>query len=133
MRAVPSFWLGTLVMVFPSVWWRWSPPLEYTPFLEDPLRNLSHMIVPAILLGLAISAVLAGEYYRWSRGREGAEAVEPGAAEEPWTGVVEEIGHDEFDPTGTAWLVALYFLILLVMWVFVYFVEFLGGGPSVVG
>ncbi|MEQ8858018.1 MAG: ABC transporter permease [Pseudomonadales bacterium] len=57
MLAVPSFWLGTLVMVFPSVWWRWSPPLEYTPFLEDPLANLAHMIVPAILLGLAISAV----------------------------------------------------------------------------
>ncbi|MCB1684015.1 MAG: ABC transporter permease [Pseudomonadales bacterium] len=57
MLAVPSFWLGTLVMVFPSVWWRWSPPLEYTPFFEDPLQNLSHMIVPAILLGLAISAV----------------------------------------------------------------------------
>jgi len=57
MLAVPSFWLGTLVMVFPSVWWRWSPPLEYTPFFEDPLQNLTHMIVPAILLGLAISAV----------------------------------------------------------------------------
>jgi peptide/nickel transport system permease protein len=57
MLAVPSFWLGTLVMVFPSVWWRWSPPLEYTPFFEDPLANLSHMLVPAILLGLAISAV----------------------------------------------------------------------------
>ena len=57
MLAVPSFWLGTLVMVFPSVWWRWSPPLEYTPFLQDPLANLSHMIVPAILLGLSMSAV----------------------------------------------------------------------------
>ena len=40
MLAIPSFWLGTLVMVFPSVWWRWSPPLQYTPFLEDPLANL---------------------------------------------------------------------------------------------
>ncbi|MEQ8691488.1 MAG: ABC transporter permease [Pseudomonadales bacterium] len=57
MLAVPSFWLGTLVMVFPSVWWRWSPPLEYTPFFEDPIANLSHMIVPAILLGLSMSAV----------------------------------------------------------------------------
>lgn len=57
MLAVPSFWLGTLVMVFPSVWWRWSPPLEYTPFFSDPLANLSHMIVPAILLGLSMSAV----------------------------------------------------------------------------
>ncbi len=57
MLAIPSFWLGTLVMVFPSVWWRWAPPLEYTPFLEDPLKNLGHMIVPAILLGLSLSAV----------------------------------------------------------------------------
>ena len=57
MLAIPSFWLGTLVMVFPSVWWRWSPPLQYTPFLEDPLANLSHMLVPAILLGLSMSAV----------------------------------------------------------------------------
>ncbi len=57
MLAIPSFWLGTLVMVFPSVWWRWAPPLAYTPFLEDPVANLAHMIVPAILLGLSMSAV----------------------------------------------------------------------------
>ncbi|MBD3646005.1 MAG: ABC transporter permease, partial [Pseudomonadales bacterium] len=57
MLAIPSFWLGTLVMVFPSVWWRWAPPLEYTPFREDPLKNLAHMIVPAVLLGLSLSAV----------------------------------------------------------------------------
>lgn len=57
MLAVPSFWLATLVMVFPSVWWRWAPPLQYTPFLEDPIANLAHMSVPAILLGLSLSAV----------------------------------------------------------------------------
>ena len=57
MLAIPSFWLGTLVMVFPSVWWRWAPELEYTPFFENPITNLKHMIVPAILLGLSMSAV----------------------------------------------------------------------------
>lgn len=57
MLAIPGFWLGTLVMVFPSVWWRWSPELEYVSFFEDPLQNLSLMIVPAILLGLSMSAV----------------------------------------------------------------------------
>ena len=57
MLAIPSFWLGTLVMVFPSVWWRWAPELEYTPFFYDPITNLKHMIVPAILLGLSMSAV----------------------------------------------------------------------------
>ncbi len=57
MLAVPGFWLGTLVMVFPSVWWRWAPEIEFIPFFEDPLHNLSHMMVPAILLGLSMSAV----------------------------------------------------------------------------
>jgi peptide/nickel transport system permease protein len=57
MLAIPGFLLGTMVMIFPSVWWRWSPALEYTPFMEDPLQNLAHMIVPATLLGLSISAV----------------------------------------------------------------------------
>ncbi|MXW00722.1 MAG: ABC transporter permease [Holophagales bacterium] len=57
MLAIPGFWLGTLVMVFPSVWWRWAPELEYTPFFVDPIANLTHLIVPAILLGLSLSAV----------------------------------------------------------------------------
>ncbi len=57
MLAIPSFWLGTLVMVFPSVWWRWSPDLVYTPFFEDPIANLRHTLVPAVLLGLGMSAV----------------------------------------------------------------------------
>jgi len=57
MLSVPGFWLGTLVMVFPSVWWRWSPALEFVPFFEDPVRNLSHVMAPAVLLGLSLSAV----------------------------------------------------------------------------
>jgi peptide/nickel transport system permease protein len=57
MLAIPGFWLGTLVMVFPSVWWRWAPELEFTRFFDDPVQNLKQMIVPAIILGLALSAV----------------------------------------------------------------------------
>ena len=57
MLAVPGFWLATLVMVFPSVWWRWAPDLDHTRFLDDPVANLRQMIVPAILLGLSMSAV----------------------------------------------------------------------------
>jgi halocyanin-like protein len=45
----------------------------------------------------------------------------------------EEIGHDEYDPTGTARLILGYFLIIVVLWVLMYFVEFLGNGPTVVG
>jgi peptide/nickel transport system permease protein len=57
MLAVPSFWMGTLVMVFPSIWWGWSPELKFVPFREEPLRNLSQMIVPAVILGTSLSAV----------------------------------------------------------------------------
>ena len=46
---------------------------------------------------------------------------------------VHELGHDEFDPNGTLALIAVYFVILLAMWVFMYFVEFLGNELTVVG
>jgi len=55
--AVPSFWMGTMVMVFPSIWWGWSPEVNYVPFASDPLQNLKQVIVPAIVLGAALSAV----------------------------------------------------------------------------
>jgi peptide/nickel transport system permease protein len=57
MLAIPSFWLGTMVMVFPSIWWGWSPQMMFVPFREDPLRNLGHLIVPAVILGTSLSAV----------------------------------------------------------------------------
>lgn len=45
----------------------------------------------------------------------------------------QELGQDEFDPVGTLTLIGLYFLILITMWLFMYFVEFLGNDPTVVG
>lgn len=57
MLAVPSFWLGTMVMVFPSIWWGWSPPIQFVPFSKDPWGNLSQMIIPSIILGCALSAI----------------------------------------------------------------------------
>lgn len=44
-----------------------------------------------------------------------------------------EIGHDEFDPIGTLALIGIYFALLVLLWLFVYFVEFLDNGPTVVG
>ena len=46
---------------------------------------------------------------------------------------VRTIGHDEYDPIGTLILIAIYFVILVLLWLFMYFVEFLGNGPTVVG
>ncbi len=55
--AVPSFWIGTMVMVFPSIWWGWSPEVEYVPFFENPWQNLKQMFIPAIILGASLSAI----------------------------------------------------------------------------
>ena len=57
MLAVPSFWLGTLVIVFPSIWWGWSPEIHYISFWKNPIGNIGQMILPAVILGCALSAV----------------------------------------------------------------------------
>lgn len=56
--AIPGFWLATLVITLPSVWWGWTPPLRYTRLLDDPIKNLGHVVIPAIILGLALSGTL---------------------------------------------------------------------------
>ena len=55
--AIPSFWLGTLVMVFPSIWWGWAPELKYVPFTQDPLMNLKMLWLPAVILGTSLAAL----------------------------------------------------------------------------
>ncbi len=51
--AVPSFWIATLLFVYPSLWWDWSPPVQYVPFLKNPIQNLYGFIIPAVLLGMS--------------------------------------------------------------------------------
>jgi peptide/nickel transport system permease protein len=56
--AIPGFWLATLVITLPSIWWGWTPPLRYTRLLDDPAKNLGHVVIPAIILGIALSGAL---------------------------------------------------------------------------
>jgi peptide/nickel transport system permease protein len=55
--AVPSFWLGTMVVVFPSIWWGWSPSVDYIPFSKDPVENVKNLLLPGVVLGAALSAI----------------------------------------------------------------------------
>lgn len=56
--SVPSFWLGTMVVVLPALWWGWVPPLLYRGFTADPSANLAIMVAPAVILAAANAATL---------------------------------------------------------------------------
>ena len=55
--AVPSFWLGMIIILTLLLTFNWIPPLTYTPIYEDPWTNLSQLIWPAMAVGYRYSAV----------------------------------------------------------------------------
>ena len=55
--AVPSFWLGMLIILVLLINFNWIPPLTFTPIYVDPWRNLSQLIWPALAVGYRYSAV----------------------------------------------------------------------------
>jgi peptide/nickel transport system permease protein len=55
--AVPSFWLGMLMILALLLAFNWIPPLTYVPIYEAPLQNLSQLIWPALAVGYRYSAV----------------------------------------------------------------------------
>jgi peptide/nickel transport system permease protein len=55
--AVPNFWLGTMVIIYPAIWWGWSPQIDLIPFWENPLGNLKLFALPGIVLGFSLSGV----------------------------------------------------------------------------
>ena len=80
--SVPYFGLAVLVVVLPSIYFKWTPVWTYVAFTADPLANLKIMIVPALVFGVtragpimrimrsALLDVLRQEYIRtaWSKG-----------------------------------------------------------------
>ena len=80
--ATPAFWLATMLIVYGAIWWNWSPEVEYIAFSENPIGNLKMVIIPAVLVGTAMSGgvmrftrtmtleVLRQDYVRtaWAKG-----------------------------------------------------------------
>jgi peptide/nickel transport system permease protein len=56
--SVPDFWLGTLLVIFPAIWWGYMPPMSVTPFFENPIGNLKQFIAPALVLGMVLSGTI---------------------------------------------------------------------------
>jgi peptide/nickel transport system permease protein len=56
--SVPGFWLATLVIILPAIWWGWTPHLSFTEFGKDPVTHVAQFILPALILGVASAAAL---------------------------------------------------------------------------
>jgi peptide/nickel transport system permease protein len=80
--SVPYFGLAVLVVVLPSIYFKWTPVWTYVPFTTNPAENLKIMLVPALVFGVtragpimrimrsALLEVLRQDYIRtaWSKG-----------------------------------------------------------------
>jgi peptide/nickel transport system permease protein len=55
--AMPSFWLGIVIILGFLLIFRWMPPLTFTSFWVDPWANLSQLIWPALAVGYRYSAM----------------------------------------------------------------------------
>src|SRR5207248_2190242 len=56
--AMPSFWLGVLLILLFSLALRWLPPSGFKPLLQDPVGNLTLMILPTLTVGAVLVAIL---------------------------------------------------------------------------
>jgi peptide/nickel transport system permease protein len=56
--SVPHFWLGLLAIWIFAVRLHWLPASGFVGLAEDPVENLRRMIMPALVLGTGLSAVL---------------------------------------------------------------------------
>ncbi len=104
--ATPNFWLGIMVMLYPVIWWGWSPSMELIPFTEDPLGNLGMFIIPSLILGTASAAatmrmtrtmmleVLRQDYIRtaWAKGLKERVVVVRHAVKNAFIPVITLIG-----------------------------------------
>lgn len=57
--SMPSFWVGTMLITFPAIWWGYATPVPYVEFWESPITNLEQVYLPVIALALALSAAIA--------------------------------------------------------------------------
>ncbi len=104
--ATPNFWLALMVIIYPSIWWGWSPPMRLITFSEDPLGNLGMFLIPSLILGTYLAAttmrmtrtmmleVLRQDYIRtaWSKGLKERVVVVRHAVKNAFIPIVTTIG-----------------------------------------
>jgi peptide/nickel transport system permease protein len=56
--SVPGFWLATLLIVLPAIWWGWRPVTGFVEFRQDPVGHVTQLLLPALILGIGAGAAL---------------------------------------------------------------------------
>jgi peptide/nickel transport system permease protein len=57
--SLPSFWTGTLIVIFLALAWGYAVPLGYSSPMENPWSNFQKMIFPSFVLGIGLAGSLA--------------------------------------------------------------------------
>jgi peptide/nickel transport system permease protein len=57
--SIPGFAIGTAIVIFPTLWWGWTVSFSYVSFAQDPIKHMTMIIPPAMVLGIQLSASVA--------------------------------------------------------------------------
>jgi peptide/nickel transport system permease protein len=104
--SLPDFWLATVTITFLAIWFRWMPPIGFAPIWVEPARNLSQLLLPALIIGARLAAVsmrmtrssllevLRQDYIRtaWAKGLRGRAVIVKHAFKNAFIPVVTIIG-----------------------------------------
>jgi peptide/nickel transport system permease protein len=56
--SLPNFWFATLALLITSVFFHWTPPVTWIPFVRDPLGNVFQLIIPATAIAVYLMATV---------------------------------------------------------------------------
>jgi peptide/nickel transport system permease protein len=56
--SLPNFWIATLLLLFTSKMFGWTPSIRYVPFVEDPIGNLKQFLLPAFAVAIQLMAII---------------------------------------------------------------------------
>lgn len=85
--SIPSFWLGTLFILLPAIWFNWTPPFGRVSFFDDPVTNLQQFTLPALAMSIpsmagivrlvrsSVLEVLRQDYVRTARAKGLRESI----------------------------------------------------------
>lgn len=82
LMSIPTFWVASLVLVYPAVWWGYAPPATYVSIGENFWQNMRMFLVPSLvgaimqagmqlrMVRTSVLDVMRQDYIRtaWSKG-----------------------------------------------------------------